>query len=53
VFWHAVGGGNGDCVNRWGLHCKWVSNVNWFFVNDVQAKQRRWLDWLSINGNWY
>ncbi len=27
--------------------------MNWFFVNDVQEKQRRWLDWLSINGNWY
>jgi hypothetical protein len=21
-------------------HCKWVPNVNWFFVNDVQGKQR-------------
>jgi hypothetical protein len=52
-FWHVVGGGNRGCVNYWELHCKWVPYVNWFFVDDVQAKQRRWLDWLSINGNWY
>jgi hypothetical protein len=41
---HAVGGGNGGCVNGWELHCKWVPNVNWFFVNDLQEKQRPWLD---------
>ncbi len=52
-FWHAVGGGNGDCVNGWELHCKQVPNVNWFFVNHIQEKQRRQLDWLSINGSWY
>ncbi len=40
-------------MNGWELHCKWVPNVNWFFVNDVQAKRRRRLDWLIINGNWY
>jgi hypothetical protein len=52
-FWHAVGGGNRGCVNGWELHCKQVPNVNWFFVNDIQEKQRWWLDRLSINGNWY
>ncbi len=52
-FWNAVGGGNGGCVNGRELHCKWVPNVNWFFINDAHLKQRRWLDWLSINGNWY
>ncbi len=52
-FWHAVGGGNGGCANGWELHCKQVPNVNWFFANVVQAKQRWQLDWLSINGNWY
>ncbi len=52
-FWRAVGGGNGGCVNGWELHCKWVPNVNWFFVNDIQEKRRRRLDWLSIDGNWY
>ncbi len=51
-FWHAVGGGNGVCVNRWELHPKRVPNVNWFFVNDVQEKWRRWLNWLNIVGNW-
>ncbi len=40
-------------MNGWELHCKRVPNVNWFFVNDVQEKWRRWLDWLSINRNWY
>ncbi len=50
-FWHAVGGRNGGCVNGWELHCEWVPNVNQFFVNDIQEKQARWLDWLSINGN--
>ncbi len=52
-FWCAVGGGNGGCVNGWELHCKRFPNVNWFFVNDVQEKQRQRLDWLSINRNWY
>jgi hypothetical protein len=52
-FWHAIGGGNGGCVNGWELHCEWVPNVNWFFVNDVQEKPRWWLDQLSIDGNWY
>ncbi len=52
-FWHAVGGGNGGCVNGWELHSKRFPNVNWFFINDLQEKQRRQLDWLSINGNWY
>ncbi len=32
---------------------KRVSNVNWFFINDLQEMQRRQLDWLSVNGNWY
>ncbi len=40
-------------MNRWELHREWVPNVNWFIVDDIQAKQRRQLDWLSINGNWY
>jgi hypothetical protein len=52
-FWNAVGGGNEGCVNGWELHREWVPNVNWFFVNDVQAKWRWQLDWLNINGNWY
>ncbi len=52
-YWHAVSGGNGGCVNGWELHCEQVQYVNWFFVNDVQEKRRRWLDGLSINGNWY
>ncbi len=50
--WHAVGGGNRGCVNRWELHRKRVPNTNWFFVNDVQEKWRRRLDWLNIDGNW-
>jgi hypothetical protein len=40
-------------VNGWELYCKWVPNVNWFFVNDIQGKRRQGLDWLSVNGNWY
>ncbi len=40
-------------MNGWELHRERVPNVNWFFVNDVQEKQRWQLDWLSINGNWY
>jgi hypothetical protein len=51
--WHAVGGRNGGCVNKWELYCKRVPNVKWFFVNAIKEKRRRWLDQLSINENWY
>ncbi len=52
-FWHAVGVGNRGCVNGWELHSKQVSNVKWYFVNDIHEKQRQQLDQLSINGSWY
>jgi hypothetical protein len=52
-FLHAVCGGHRGCMNGYVLHHEQVPHVNWFFVNDVQEKQRRRLDWLSINGNWY
>ncbi len=40
-------------MNGWELHRRRVTNVNWFFVNDVQEKRRGQLSWLSINENWY
>ncbi len=50
-FWHAVGSGNGGCVNGWEMHPERVPNVNWFFVNDIQQNWRQRLDWLNIDGN--